>query len=54
MFMEDAGGDLVQDDLLSVHIQGMTGIWTALEPCNDIICGSETVHDLSLSLISPL
>jgi hypothetical protein len=52
--MEHTGRDLVQYDLGAIHIQGMTRIGPALEPCDHIVTGSKIIHDLTLSFIAPL
>ncbi len=52
--MKNAGRDEVQDGLLPLDDQGMSGIIAALEPGDDIgVCRIE-VDDFSLSFITPL
>src|SRR5690606_10719136 len=52
--MQDAGWDLVQDELVAAHVHGVAGVRAALVPCDDVHRWCEHVHDLALALVAPL
>jgi len=52
--MEDAGRHLMEDDLLTVVIEGVAGIRPTLEARHDLIPLCQCIYDFSFPLVSPL
>tara|TARA_B110000116_G_C16359208_1_gene369027 strand:- start:14 stop:355 length:342 start_codon:yes stop_codon:yes gene_type:complete len=53
-FVEDAGGDLVEDELFFADVDRVARICAALVASDDVDVLSKHVNDLPLSFISPL
>ena len=54
VLMKNTGRNLVQYHFLTVDIQGMTGVRTALKPGNDVILWCKIIYNLPFSFVAPL
>jgi hypothetical protein len=52
--MEDAGRDMVDDELLAVSIDGVAGVVSPLVAGDDVKVFRQEVDDLTLALVPPL
>jgi hypothetical protein len=54
LLVEDARRDNVQYVADAVELQGVSGVWAALEARDYIIFGRQNVHDFAFAFVAPL
>ena len=52
--MQDAGRNLMQDELVVAHVDGVTGVCTTLVASHQVRLLGQDVYDLALALVPPL
>ncbi len=52
--MQDPRGDLVEDELLLPHVNGVARVGATLVASHDVDVLGENVHDLAFALVAPL
>jgi hypothetical protein len=52
--VQNAGRDLVQNELVPCNVDGMASVRAALVTSDEVRAGGEDVHDFAFALVAPL